>query len=145
MTTPAVWRAAAEQAAAADGELFPVPEVWWQRRRCPVCSGALSVTHAATYVVQRQGWVKIGATSNVRRRVNELARPAWTQHLVSPAAMDWLEPLYLVRQIEGDVEHELHQRWAKDHVKGEWFLPGKAMRKWLNDKHTTTIELGFPR
>lgn len=125
--------------------LFEVPEHLWRRRRCQVCGGALSVQHQHTYVVQRQGWVKIGATSNVRRRVNELARPAWSSHILSPVGMEWDQPLHVVRQIDGDIEHELHLRFRSCHVRGEWFLPDKAMRKWLNDKRTTTIEMGFPR
>jgi hypothetical protein len=111
--------------------LFEVPEEMWLRRRCTVCLGALSVTHHWTYVVQRQWWVKIGATSNVRRRINELSRPAWTQHLISPAGMDWTEPLTTLRVIEGDVEHQLHREWADRHVAGEWFDPDEQMRAWL--------------
>lgn len=125
--------------------LFDVEEALWRRRRCRVCGSALSVVHEATYIVQRQGWVKIGATSNVRRRVNELARPAWSRHVLSPTGMDWDQPLHLIRQYDGDVEHELHARWAACHVRGEWFLPNRGMRRWLNDKHNDTVQIGFPR
>lgn len=110
-----------------------MPEDWWVRRRCQVCGGALSVTHAATYVVQRQGWVKIGATSNLRRRIGELSRPAWTQHILSPPGMDWLEPLVTLHTFATDLEHALHQRFASAHAHGEWFLPDAALQAWLAD------------
>ena len=75
--------------------------------------------------------MKIGATSDVRRRINELRRPAWTKHLLSPDAMDWREPLLTLAVIERDVEHELHELHAAAHVIGEWFLPDVTMRDWL--------------
>lgn len=115
----------------ADEPLFEVPESLWVRRRCTVCGGALSVTCSHTYAVQRQGWVKIGATSDPRRRINELRRPAWTKHLLSPAEMDWREPLLTLGVLVGDVEHELHQRFAEHHVLGEWFRPAGEMLDWL--------------
>lgn len=114
-----------------DEPLFEVAEELWRRRRCIVCGGALAVEHTHTYVVQRQGWVKIGATSNVRRRINELRRPAWTKHLLSPPGMDWREPLVTLAVIEENVEHALHQRFAAAHVLGEWFLPDLTLRDWL--------------
>jgi hypothetical protein len=112
-------------------QLFEVPEEWWVRRRCQVCGGALSVRCTHTYAVQRQGWVKIGATSDPRRRINELRRPAWRKHILSPAGMDWLEPLVTLGLIVGDVEHELHPRFAELHVFGEWFRPAGEMLNWL--------------
>lgn len=114
-----------------DEPLFEVPEHWWKRRRCVVCGCALSVTFDHTYVVQRQWWVKIGATSNVRRRLNELSRPAWVQHLLAPPDMDWTEPLLTLGVIEGDVEHQLHAEFVECHDLGEWFVPDDRMREWL--------------
>lgn len=111
--------------------LFEVPEEWWRRRRCTVCGGAVSLTFDHVYVVQRQGWVKIGATSNLRRRLCELARPAWRQHLLSPDGMDWMEPLTVLGVTRGDVEHELHRQFVACHAVGEWFLPNVEMRAWL--------------
>jgi hypothetical protein len=113
--------------------LFEVPEHFWQRRQCPVCGGALSVTYGHTYVVQRQGWVKIGATNNPRRRVNELARPAWSKHLLSPVGMDWHEPLLVLAVLDGDREHHLHQQFGDFHVLGEWFLPSGSLLEWIAD------------
>lgn len=111
--------------------LLEVPREMWHLRQCPVCGGALSVTYAHTYVVQRQGWVKIGATNNVRRRINEVARPAWIKHLLSPEGMDWLEPLVVLAVLEGDIEHVTHERFASCHSRGEWFMPDVEMRAWL--------------
>lgn len=111
--------------------LFEVPEEWWVRRCCQVCGGALSVIHSHTYVVQRQGWIKIGATSNPRRRINELRRPAWTKHLLSPEGMDWHEPLTTLIVIAVDIEHQLHRRFAAHHARGEWFTRDEQILEFL--------------
>lgn len=113
--------------------LFDVPEEMWVRRRCMVCGCALSVTYEYTYVVQRQGWVKIGATNLPRRRLNELARPAWRKHVLSPAGMDWYSPLTVHAVIGGDIEHELHKEFARFHVKGEWFVDNAGIRDWIKE------------
>lgn len=107
--------------------LFDLPRRAYALRCCPVCGQALCVSATHTYFVERQGWVKIGATSNPRRRINELRRPAWTKHLLSPAEMDWHEPLTVLAVLEGDVEHALHEAFAHLHVVGEWFLPDAQM------------------
>lgn len=116
-----------------DEVLFDMPEHCWRRRRCLVCGGALSVTHTHTYVVARQCWAKIGATSNVRRRINELRRPAWTKHLLSPVGMDWTEPLTTLAVLDGDAEHELHLRFSDLHAHGEWFTLAGDLQSWLDE------------
>lgn len=113
--------------------LFEVPEHWWRRRRCQVCGCALSVTYAHTYLVQRQGWLKIGATNNVRRRINELARPAWVQHILAPEEMDWQEPLTTLLVLAGDLEHQLHEWFRDHHVVGEWFSLNSTTRAWIEE------------
>lgn len=112
--------------------LFEVPEEWWQRRRCTVCGQAKSVTHSHTYVVQRQVWIKVGATSNPRRRINELSRPAWREHILYPRGMDWHAPLLIRAVIDRDIEHETHQRFEEFHVVGEWFTDNATIRRWLD-------------
>lgn len=120
--------------------LFEVPERWWRRRRCPVCGVALSIEHEFTYVVQRQWWVKIGATNRPRKRMNELARVDWKNYCLWPAGMDWTEPLIKHAMIAGDVEHELHQRFAEQHAIGEWFLIDDELRQWIADRSDTVTE-----
>jgi hypothetical protein len=123
--------------------LFDPPESAYRRRSCPVCGGALSVTFAHTYVVQRQGWVKIGATDNVRRRLSELARPAWSKHLVSPDGMDWTAPLTTLAVLDRllvldqDTEHDLHRRFAHAHAAGEWFTRDRTIDRWLRQIERT--------
>lgn len=112
-------------------ELFEVPESWWRRRRCQVCGGPLSVTHAQTYVVQRQGWVKIGASSNIPERLGVLRRSGAGCLVRMPEGMDLAEPLLLVCVLDEDREHQLHREFRDAHVVGEWFLPDAALREWL--------------
>lgn len=122
------------------GQLFDIPHDWWVgRRRCLVCGGNLAQTHTVhatqpvfTYVMQRQGWVKIGKSyqPEVRRKV--LSMPSPGCRVVAPERMEWAEPIITILLIDGDVEHELHLRWAANHAGGEWFLPDQEMRLWLN-------------
>lgn len=113
--------------------LFDVPEEMYVRRRCTVCGCALSREHEYTYIVQRQVWVKIGATNLPRRRINELNRPAWRQHILYPVGMDWHAPLTVHAVVGGDVEHELHREFARFHVAGEWFADCALIREWLRE------------
>lgn len=114
-----------------DDVLFELPRTEWRLRSCPVCGGRLSVAHSHTYAMQRQGWVKVGASSNVTERLNVLRRPVSERLNRHPDGMTWSEPLLLLVVIEGDVEHALHERWADCHAHGEWFLPDADMREWL--------------
>jgi hypothetical protein len=113
--------------------LLEMPESAYRRRRCPVCRGALSVTATHTYVVQRQGWVKIGKTSQIdtRLRVLRLNGPNGAGMVAHPEAMDYGQPLILLALVEGDLEHQWHMDWRACHAAGEWFLPDSAMRDWL--------------
>lgn len=98
--------------------------------RRTVCSGISSPPKGVTYFVERQGWVKIGKTTQrVERRVKALARRA--PGILCPDCMDMLAPLVLLGVIREDVEHTLHQRFAQCHVIGEWFRPDAAMRSWM--------------
>jgi hypothetical protein len=116
-----------------ESALFDVPDEWWVRRRCQVCGQALRVTHTHTYVVQRQVWIKIGATNKPRRRINELARPAWRQHILYPRGMDWYAPLHTHAIIEADIEHRAHDLFAEYHVIGEWFTDNPTIRRWIKE------------
>lgn len=116
-----------------DPVLFDVPEEAWVRRRCVVCGVALCIVHTHTYVVQRQVWIKIGATSRPRKRMNELARPDWANYCLWPRGMDWIQPLHRLALIEVDVEHEAHVRFAEYHVIGEWFTDNAAIRRWVRE------------
>lgn len=117
--------------------LFDVPESAYRRRRCPVCLGPLRIPNQAqqwvTYAVQREGWVKIGKTSQlaVRLRVLRLNGPNGAGMVKHPEAMDYGAPLVLVSLWPEDIEHELHVEYRDDHVIGEWFVPGARLRSAL--------------
>jgi hypothetical protein len=104
-------------------------------RRCQVCGCSLTRLHSHLYVVQRQVWIKIGATNNLRRRINELSRPAWRKHVLYPVGMDWNEPLHQRAVVldGGFMEHELHQRFARFHAAGEWFVKGQDIKDWIEE------------
>lgn len=118
--------------------LFRMPERAYRRRSCPVCGGAWSLPVRAgtvTYAVQRQGWVKIGKTANLPRRLMHLrlgVRPDHSCWVTLPAGMDPGEPLILLGVWRGDREHQLHVRFADEHAAGEWFLPSRRMRRALS-------------
>lgn len=118
------------------------PRAW---RRCPVCAGALSVTAGATYAAQRQGWVKIGKSSNPAERISVLSMPSLGCQVKAPAGMTWGEPILLLGVLLGDLEHELHERFAGCHAAGEWFLPDRPMRAWLASGELLSLaEAGLP-
>lgn len=94
---------------------------------------ALSIVHTHTYVVQRQVWIKIGATSRPKKRVQELSLFAWHKYVHSPRHMDWTQPLHLRAMLDGDMEHDLHVRFSDAHVIGEWFLETLAIRRWIEE------------
>lgn len=102
-------------------------------RRCPVCGVALCIIHTHTYVVQRQVWIKIGATSRPRKRMNELARVDWKNYCLSPRGMDWTQPLIRHAMIERDIEHEAHVMFEEYHVIGEWFTDNATIRRWIEE------------
>lgn len=79
-----------------------------------------------TYVVQRQQWVKIGKTAvsiEARLYALRLRKPG----VRCPADMDLAAPLELRHTITGDVEDELHARFAEYRVAGEWFIAGPVL------------------
>lgn len=100
----------------------PAPE-------CATCGVVARSAASLTYVVQRQGWVKIGSTSNITSRIFTLAKGG----TVGPWDMLVAEPLILLAVIESNVEHDLHTRFSGSHVAGEWFLPDADMRAWIGE------------
>jgi hypothetical protein len=116
--------------------LFEPPASAWRLKRCRVCGGAKSTAFgqhpdAQTYVMQRQGWVKIGLSKHPLTRLKELRAINRQCYIITPADMDCREPILLVGLIPGDSEHALHEGFADRHVVGEWFLPDAPMREWL--------------
>ena len=107
--------------------------------RCWVCLGWIHrpVPHPSsrvTYAVRRQGWVKIGMTGNLKERLGVLSRSTEGCFTVHPPEMDWHAPLELLAVINGDVEHELHDRFAAHHALGEWFDLTDEISDWA-DRH----------
>jgi hypothetical protein len=118
--------------------LFEPEPSQWRLRRCRVCRGTLAQTHSRhgsdpvwTYVMQRQGWVKIGLSKHPLTRLKELRAINRQCYIITPEAMDCREPILLVALIPGDVEHALHERFVDRHAAGEWFLPDAPIREWI--------------
>jgi hypothetical protein len=79
-----------------------------------------------TYLVERDGWVKVGATRHLTTRLAALREPRGTVHM--PEGMDPTGPLVLLATVSGNVERYLHRRWAHLRGTGEWFRPDAEMR-----------------
>jgi hypothetical protein len=105
-------------------------------RRCQVCGCALSKTYPFTYLVQRQGWIKIGGTNNPRRRINELSRWDWQQYVLWPEGMNWRLPVVPLLVVELEIEHPLHLQFADYHVIGEWFSESEVISNWIARQRT---------
>lgn len=109
----------------------PLPEP-----RCWVCGGWVNRPQPPpdkriTYAVLRQQWLKIGMTGNLRERFGVLSRSTPGCVTLHPPEMAWAAPLSLVAVVEGDIEHELHERFAHAHALGEWFdFTDPAVRDW---------------
>lgn len=126
--------------------LFQVPESEWRRRRCPVCGGALKVQSTHTYAMQRQGWVKIGASNHPAERLGVLRRSSPGCLVRFPEGMDLSRPIVLLGVLKGpEWEHHLHVQFQESHAVGEWFLPQGAMAEWLASEPLLTLEqAGLP-
>jgi hypothetical protein len=117
--------------------LFEVDPSWWRLRHCRVCGGTLKQPPGQTYVMQRQGFVKIGKSKHPATRLKELRAINRQCYIITPAAMDCTEPIFLLFTLPDDMEHALHERFARCHVEGEWFLPDTDMRDWLRAEGRT--------
>lgn len=105
-------------------------------RRCDVCGGALALAPfygdaPVTYVMRRDRWVKIGKSKHPETRLKELRAIGRQKYIICPAEMDRTLPIEIVRLLPGDLEHELHERFAEHHAAGEWFLELADVADWL--------------
>ena len=84
------------------------------------------------YYVRREQWVKIGTTSNLSKRMADLARGGVT----IPVGMT-LGPVELLASHLGDVAEEkaLHARFAEHRVAGEWFHPAPDLLAHIASVH----------
>lgn len=122
--------------------LFDPDPSEYRFRHCRVCGAWRAFTPKGhrgrrepaplyTYVMQRQGWVKVGKSIHPEVRLKELRAINRQCYIITPDAMDCTEPLLLLHVFDGDTEHDLHERFAAEHVTGEWFMPIADMRDWL--------------
>ena len=75
-----------------------------------------------TYIIQMESpeaFVKFGRTKNIRSRIKTLSN-----------GVPW--PIREVALIDGDMESELKETFAADHVRGEWFKATPALQTWLD-------------
>lgn len=73
-----------------------------------------------TYFIQaaKGGPIKIGKANDIKHRLSSLQ-----------GGSPW--PLVCIACIRGNVEAELHHRFRKLRIGGEWFRPGKSLIKFI--------------
>ena len=92
---------------------------------------ARSLRHASVvYFVEREGFIKIGTTRNLRARLPSLAQGSCKM----PAGVT-AGPVTLLATTPGDRETEssYHDRFRRQRVAGEWFRPNKALLRLIDD------------
>lgn len=91
-------------------------------------SAALSATESLVYFVERDGFVKIGTTTNLARRLRDLARGG----AIMPQGMT-IGPMTVLATMPGTRRNEafLHQRFAHLRLEGEWFLLEDEIRDFI--------------
>jgi hypothetical protein len=94
--------------------------------QCRVCGGYGTHQSTQTYAVRRQGWLKIGRTGQLAKRLRQLRRRNPT--VAYPPDMDWAAPLDLMGVWGDDHEHQLHERFSRHHVVGEWFTAAPVVK-----------------
>jgi hypothetical protein len=112
-----------------------LPDAWeqWRDESETRLGESAAASRAAlptlVYVVEREGFIKIGWTANLERRLKDLSRGS--------CAADGMTvgPVRLLFTIDGgrETERALHLRFAADRVQGEWFLPSTAMQSWIDE------------
>lgn len=77
---------------------------------------------SVVYFVSHGGYVKVGTTRNLPKRLSEL-------QLAMPF------PLIFEGVIRGNatIETVLHRKWAEHHVRGEWFYIDPKIRQFMRD------------
>ncbi|MFE4867715.1 GIY-YIG nuclease family protein [Streptomyces sp. NPDC056682] len=81
------------------------------------------------YFVERDGFVKIGHTSNLKRRLQQLGTGS---SLIEGMTVG---PVRVLATIDGagpDNERWLHERFAHLRVGGEWFVMDDSMRDFMS-------------
>lgn len=107
---------------------------WPRESRCRVCACLIaSQPHPddLTYVIQRGTFLKIGQTRDLASRLGTLRGRSLGVRV--PDGFDPLSPLLLIGTTKKHREHAVHQRFARNHVVGEWFRPDRQMMRNLAD------------
>ena len=85
--------------------------------------GTETVPPAFVYMLYSRGLVKIGFTSDPTVRFDKMRAMS-----AAPLSLIWL------CQGDRNFEDQLHQLFAEDRGKGEWFRPSPAIRKFLRGR-----------
>lgn len=103
------------------------PNCTYVIQRRPLLPKIASPQTSGVYCIQAEnGLVKIGRSDNIRRRLTALSKS-------SPVEM-WLVG-YIDTTVYIDdylfLEAQLHRKFHKDRVRGEWFDPSENVRRWV--------------
>lgn len=94
-------------------------EMYWEILGTPRLGALPHPGRSVVYFVERQGFVKIGTTTNLDKRLRDIGKGS-----CMPQGMT-VGPVRLVATMPGDQRHEkfLHNLFSDLQLEGEWFLP----------------------
>lgn len=99
-----------------------------KRQKASTARAAKIARESRVYFVERDGFVKIGVTTNLEKRLQSLARGG----ALMPAGMT-IGPITVLATMRGTRANEayLHKRFAHLRIEGEWFLLDETIHDFI--------------
>lgn len=100
--------------------------------RCKVCGASRLPLNAnlVTYVIQRDRYLKVGVTRDLRARLKVLS--SREPGVLLPPRFNLRSPTTLIGTTTVP-EHDVHEQFAEEHAIGEWFHDSSHLRAGLRD------------
>jgi len=96
-----------------------ITKLYWDAVGGPGLDALPAPGRSVVYFVERQGFVKIGTSTNLEQRLRDIGKGG---QMIEGMTVG---PVRLLATMPGDHRHEklLHERFHRLRVEGEWFLP----------------------